>query len=114
MQGQGICRKCKGKAWDVLYVVQDEAGDVVKIGVTSGDPRDRLRRHRRSDLDQVVRLFTGLPEGVAYELEQMVLAVLRDAGEAPVRGREYFPSRVLPLVLNLIDHHPSTRPASNA
>ncbi|MCX4458536.1 hypothetical protein OOK58_42240 [Streptomyces sp. NBC_01728] len=107
LRGQGICRLCKGRTWDVLYVVQDEAGELLKIGITSGDPTDRIRRHRRSGLGQVVRLITGLPGGVARELERTILAALRDAGEEPVRGKEYFLGRTLALVLDLVDNHPS-------
>lgn len=35
--------------------------------------------------------------------EIAVLAALRDAREEPVRGREYFPARVLGLVLDVVD-----------
>lgn len=107
-QGGGLCRVCVGRIWDALYVVADDLG-VVKFGVTSGDPRPRLRAHEKVGLDQVVRLFTGLPEGVAHELETNIRATLRDAREEPVRGREYFPDRVLPLILDLIDHHSAIR-----
>jgi hypothetical protein len=34
---------------------------------------------------------------------------LEDAGEEPVRGREYFRDCVLPLVLDLVDNHPQIR-----
>ncbi|MEV5526356.1 hypothetical protein [Streptomyces prunicolor] len=108
--GDGICRACAGKAWDVLYVVTDDL-DMVKFGITSGDPHPRLRAHERDGLDQVVRLFTCLPDGAAYEIERNILSALQDAREKPVRGREYFPARVLPLVLDLIDHHPTIRAA---
>ncbi|MER7477452.1 GIY-YIG nuclease family protein [Streptomyces sp. NPDC126510] len=107
--GGGLCRFCKGKVWDAFYVVADEINDVVKIGITSGNPRPRLLHHERSGLDQVVRLHTGLPSSVAPELEQTLLAALRDAGEKPVRGREYFATRVLPVVLDLVDNHPAIR-----
>ncbi|WP_331746823.1 hypothetical protein [Streptomyces sp. NBC_00842] len=106
--GDGLCRACAGKAWDALYVVADDL-DVVKFGITSGDPRPRLSVHRRDGLDQIVRLFTGLPDGIARELEDTLRAALRDAREEPVRGREYFPARALPLILDLIDHHPAIR-----
>lgn len=95
------------KPWDVLYVVT--GADVAKVGITFGDPRARLAHHERGDLDQVVRLVTDLPDGVASELEQAVLAALHDAGERPVRGREYFPAQTLPLMLDLIDNHPAVR-----
>lgn len=106
--GAGICSACAGREWDVLYVVANDL-EVVKFGITSGDPRPRLRVHRRDGLDQVVRLVTGLPDGIARALENNIKAALRDAREEPIRGREYFPARTLPLILDLIDHHPAIR-----
>lgn len=106
--GDGLCRACAKRAWNALYVVTDDL-DMVKFGITSGDPRPRLRFHRRAGLDQVVRLFTGLPAGVARELETRIIAALWKAGEEPIRGREYFPARSLPRILHLIDHHPAIR-----
>lgn len=111
-QGNGICRSCAGKAWDAFYVVQDGVRDVVKVGVTSGDPRPRLECHERDGLDEVLRLHTGLPGEVALHLERSILAALRDARETPVRGREYFAGRVLPVVLDLVDNHPVIRSRS--
>jgi hypothetical protein len=108
-QGQGICRFCKGRAWDVFYVVQDDINDVIKFGVTSGNPRMRLGVHERDGFDRVVRLAEGLPGVVAPELERTIIAALRDAREAPVRGREYYRARVLPVVLDLVDNHPAIR-----
>lgn len=98
-------------AWDAFYVVHDGLLDVVKFGVTSGDARIRLARHARDGFEDVIRVHTRLPADVAPELERTVLAALRDAREAPVRGREYFHGRVLPLVLDLVDNHPALRPA---
>lgn len=109
IQGGGLCRFCKGKAWDAFYVVQDDVNDVVKFGITSGNGRIRLALHRRGGLDRVVRLCTGLPGTDAPDLERAVLGALRDAREEPVRGREYFPVRVLPVILHLVDHHPAVR-----
>lgn len=106
--GGGVCPTCAGREWDVLYVVTDDL-EVVKFGITFGDPRRRLRVHQRDGLDQVIRLFTGLPDGVARPLEDNIKAALRDAREEPVRGREYFPLRALPLILDLVDHHPVIR-----
>jgi len=101
------CRTCKGKAWDVFYVVQDDINDLIKFGITSGNGRRRLDVHARDGFDQVVRLASHLPDGVAPELERNVLAALRDVLEKPVRGREYYHVRVLPLVLDLVDNHPA-------
>jgi hypothetical protein len=94
---------CAGKTWDVFYVVIDEVHDTVKFGITSGDPRPRLGIHARNGFDSVVRLIECLPGDLALRLERAVRAALRDAREAPVRGREYFPARVLGLVLDVVD-----------
>ncbi|WP_202234497.1 hypothetical protein [Actinacidiphila reveromycinica] len=104
MSGQGICSICAG-AWDVLYVVADQWSELVKVGITSGDPRPRLGEHRRQlGLDQVVRLLTGLPDGAAYQLEQTVLVALRDAGVYPVWGKEtFYAPRALRRMLDLVD-----------
>jgi hypothetical protein len=113
LRGSGICRICSSKA-TVLYVVVDDSAEVLKFGITSGDARVRLRRHRRDGFNRVVRLLSGLPAGTALELERAALHGLRAADVTSVRGREYFPLRVLPLVLDLIDNHPAVRPATNA
>ncbi|WP_371798979.1 hypothetical protein OG963_14165 [Streptomyces sp. NBC_01707] len=75
----------------------------MKFGITSGDPRPRLQDHARSGLRRVVRLHTGLPDTTAPDLERLILSALREAGEVPMRGREYFPARVLHQVLALVD-----------
>ncbi|MDX3237207.1 hypothetical protein PV392_16315 [Streptomyces sp. ME03-5709C] len=93
----------------MIYVVIDEVTDVIKFGITSGDPRPRLATHARDGFERVERLHVGLPGTTARELETTIRAALRDAGEQPVRGWEYFPLRALPLVLDLIDHHPAVR-----
>lgn len=109
IRGNGLCRFCKGKAWDVFYVVQDDLNDVIKFGITSGSPKQRLAVHERDGFDQVVRLHTGLPDDVAPWLERAIISALRDARDEPVRGREYYRSRVLPVVLDLVDNHPDVR-----
>lgn len=107
--GNALCRRCAYKEWDAFYVVMDDVNDLVKFGITSGNPRRRLWDHGKDGFDQIVRLHEGLPGEVAPELERMILEALRDAGERPVRGREYFRSQVLALVLDLVDHHPAVR-----
>lgn len=102
-RGDGICRTCAGKSWDVFYVVADEIDDTVKFGITSGDPRPRLGNHARDGFDTVIRLIKGLPSDLAPRLERAVRAALRDAKEEPVRGREYFPARTLGLILDVVD-----------
>lgn len=54
-RGGGICRMCAGKRWDVFYVVTDEDANTVKFGVTSGDPRPRLKNHARDGFNTIVR-----------------------------------------------------------
>jgi hypothetical protein len=102
-QGRGVCRFCAGRAWDVFYVVADDSNEIVKFGITSGDPRPRFRQHSRDGFDRVIRLVESLPADVAPRLERAVLAALRDAREVPVRGTEYFPTRTLALILALVD-----------
>jgi len=85
-QGEGACRKCRGKLWDAFYVVEAEDQHRVKFGVTSGDARPRLADHRVAGYRTVVRLLTGLPDGAAPDAERAVKAALAMAGEKPVRG----------------------------
>lgn len=110
-QGRDVCRICRHRVWDIFYVVQDPTVDVIKIGITSGNALERLRKHERDGFDQVVRLAVGLSGDTAPVLERTILAALGDVREKPVRGREYFPARVLPLVLDLVDNHPAIRTA---
>lgn len=107
--GHALCRRCAYRSWDAFYVLIDEVNGLVKFGITTGDPRRRLRDHSKDGFDQVVRLHEGLPGDVAPELERMIIGALSDAREESVRGREYFPIRVLPLVLDLVDNHPAVR-----
>jgi hypothetical protein len=109
LAGGGLCRFCRGKAWDAFYVVQDDLNDVIKFGITSGDPRPRLGNHERDGFDRVVRVHTSLPGDTAPWLERAIISALRDTREEPVRGREYYHVRALPLVLDLVDNHPAIR-----
>jgi hypothetical protein len=102
MKGQGICRACVS-GWDAFYVVRNPETDVVKLGVTSGDPRPRLANHARDGYTEVVRSWRDLPGTTAGELEAESLKLLRLAGIRPVRGREYFPGAVLGMVLHVAD-----------
>ena len=102
-QGEGVCRKCRGKLWDAFYVVEHEDQHRVKFGVTSGDARPRLKRHRAAGYRTVVRLLTGLPDGAAPDAERAVKAALALAGERPVRGTEYFDASCLGLILDVAD-----------
>lgn len=106
-QGQGICFKCRGRIWDVFYVVVNDVSDVVKFGVTSGTAQKRLADHARDGFVRVVRIHVNLPGDTAPELERTIVAALKDAREKPVRGREYYPAHVIALVLDLVDNHPA-------
>ena len=104
--GGGICRACAGKNWDAFYVVADRAAGRIKFGITSGDVRPRLTRHRGRGYREVIRVLTGLPGTTAPGMEQAVLAALRLAGIRPVRGREYYDADALALVLDVTDNYP--------
>lgn len=101
LQGSGICHVCRGGVWDAFYVTASDVA--VKFGITSGDPRPRLRAHARDGLTKVVRLTAALPDGVALSAERRVRAALALAGEKPVRGREYFDVSCLALILDVAD-----------
>ncbi|MEU6221924.1 hypothetical protein ABZ845_31160 [Streptomyces sp. NPDC047022] len=83
-QGGGLCRFCKGSVWDVFYVVVDDENAHVKFGITSGDPRPRIKAHARSGFTRVVRLLEDVPG--ALHLERAVRAALQAAGSAPGTG----------------------------
>jgi hypothetical protein len=107
--GYPLCRRCAYREWDTFYVVVDEVNDMLKFGITSGDPRRRLGEHSKDGFSQVVRIHVDLPDDTAPELERLIVAALRDAREQPVRGREYYHVRALALVLDLVDNHPAVR-----
>lgn len=88
--------------WTVVYVVTD--GRTVKLGVTSGNGQTRLREHVRDyGLTERLRVITGMPDGAAKWLEDQCLAVLREEGAVPVRGREYFDAEWTWLILSIVD-----------
>jgi hypothetical protein len=101
LQGHGVCRYCVGKDWDAFYVVT--SGQVVKFGVTSGNPNPRIRAHANQGYSSIVRLATGLPGTRAPDTERAVMAALALSGEKPVRGREYFDISCLALILDVAD-----------
>jgi hypothetical protein len=105
-QGGGICRVCAGKTWDAFYVVADLAAGRIKFGITSGDPRPRLRQHRAAGYREAVRVMTGLPGTAAPEIESAALAALALAGYRPVKGREYYDADALAVVLDVADGYP--------
>ena len=100
-RGHGICLACAGKTWDVFYVVTHESEPRVKFGITSGSGAPRLRNHRQYGYTTVVQLVTGLPGRVARDTEDAIRATLALAGERPVKGREYFDSSCLGLILDV-------------
>jgi len=100
-KGRGICQVCKGLLWDVFYVVTHDSETRVKFGITSGNPRDRLRHHRRYGYTSVAYLATDLPGTIAPDTENAILSALALAGERPIHGREYFDISCLPLILDV-------------
>ena len=94
----------KGWCGDVFYVVYNPATDVLKFGITSGDPRPRLGYHRRDGYTEVLRTFTALPNGEARALEGELKTLMRCAGVAPIINRlEYFPGAARNAVLGTVD-----------
>lgn len=104
LAGHGICGRCAGKEWDMFYVVA--SGEAVKFGITSGDPRPRLRLHKAAGYRTVVRLLTVLPDDTALELENAVKATLRLARIKPIKGKEYFDIDALAVILDIVDNYP--------
>lgn len=102
LRGTGICRTCAGKAWDVFYVVTSPTA--LKFGVTSGDPRPRLKDHRQRGYRTVVRLHKGLTGTMARDLEIDLINAMKTASVEPVRGREYYPIGALRAVLRVVDN----------
>lgn len=98
-QGDGICRLCAGKTWDVFYIVQHSEADVIKFGVTSGVSRPRLREHKRAGFGRVL-LDMSLSD--AHAVEQLIIRKLKNSGHRAVRGREYFPASSLDEVYNFL------------
>lgn len=109
-QGQGICRGCASKEWDVFYVVKNADEGLIKFGITSGNPRPRLQDHSRDGYRSVVRILTKLPDGFARSIEQAAIVALRRVGERPAKGREYYNARATGLVLDVADNYPDVPP----
>lgn len=101
-QGQGICRRCTRKVWDVFYVLEDEVAGHVKFGITSGDPRPRLRTHFGNGFKTERLVVRDLPGDFAPVLETSIRLALADAGVEAVRGREYFPISATGLILSIV------------
>ena len=99
-QGQGVCKQC-WYDWSTFYVLINRTLGRVKFGVTSSDPRPRIKAHRGRGYRETVRVLRDFPD--AFRLEQHVIATLRDAGIPPVHGREYYDLDPLPVVLDVVD-----------
>ena len=111
LSGQGPCYVCAHSGeWDAFYVVT--SADGLKFGITTGDPRRRLRAHARAGYTEVARLVTGLTGTVALDAERAVRQALALADEKPAKGREYFGTSCLALVLDVADSwlSPPARP----
>jgi hypothetical protein len=97
-QGKGVCRFCKGKDWDVFYILVNDERREIKFGITSGNPRGRLAVHRNRGFSRVV-LVTASP--LALKVETETKMALRAAGVRAIRGREYFPLAALDEVVQV-------------
>lgn len=103
-QGNGICRFCKCKFWDIFYVVANDTECKVKFGITSHNARTRLRHHLGDGFDRTIMTITDLPD--APDLERAVKSALKLGGAKPVRGYEYFDMSALPVILDIADNWP--------
>jgi hypothetical protein len=100
--GQGVCRLCANKEWDVFYIVGTNT-ERIKFGITSGNPQPRLWAHKRDGYTEVIRLYTNLPDPLALQTERTIKRMLSLKNIKPVQGREYFPAIALPIVLREAD-----------
>jgi hypothetical protein len=103
-RGQGVCSFCANRIWDAFYVVAHVSEPRVKFGITSGKAKARLYQHRRAGYATIHLLRTGLPGQAARHTENTVRAALDDAGEHPIKGREYFDVSCLGLILDVAEH----------
>lgn len=102
--GQGICRFCAHNEWDIFYVVVNDAAQRVKFGITTHNPRQRLKEHRRHGYTRAIRIMTDVPD--AASLEHVVQSALLDAGFKPVWGREYYEISAMAVILDIADNWP--------
>ena len=103
-QGQGICAICAGFEYDVVYIVRNPVMNCVKFGITNSEGKSRLRVHRGNGFTEVIRLETGLLDGLAEIIEKKIRVALDMAGAKPVRGREYFSDEHIALIENEIEN----------
>jgi ribosomal protein S14 len=107
--GAGICWDCRGRNWDVFYVLANTGNTRIKFGKTGRDGKQRLGMHRRDGYTEIIRLLTDLPGTMASDIETAVLRSLKRAGAEPIRGREYHDFGVLPIVLDVVSACLGTR-----
>lgn len=86
-QGRGICRFCSNKTWDIFYIVVNKNLNILKIGITSGDPRPRLLNHKSNGYEDII-LIVNNPN--AHDLENFILRSLRANKYSPSIRNEYF------------------------
>jgi hypothetical protein len=103
--GGGLCGTC-GWAWDVFYIVRKPGTGEIKFGITSGDPRPRLSKHRTAGYRERVLVLAGLPGTIAPDTERAAIGALALAGIKPLRGREYYGAEALAIVLDIADNYP--------
>ena len=93
--------------WDAFYVVTGYRAGTVKFGITGGDGRARLDAHRKDGYPVCRLLMTGMPAGMAEDMERALLRALKYIETEPVQGREYFPGECLDMILMLSEHFPA-------
>jgi hypothetical protein len=111
MSGQGMCRTCGivtliTGTWDVFYIVRKPGTGEIKFGISSGNPRPRLRTHYGDGYREQVLVLTDLPGTLAPEIESGAIAALALAGIKPLRGREHYGAEALAVVLDIADNYP--------
>ena len=100
-EGIGICTTCAGRMHDVFYIVSDNLGNI-KLGITSGDPRGRLRDHSYWGYRTILFTRSQLPEYMARATEIRILQDLWfEYGFRPIKGKEYFGPETREVVLKL-------------
>jgi hypothetical protein len=101
-RGYGMCLVCAGKKSDVFYVVQNPLDGNIKLGVTSGNPRGRLKDHEYDGFIRLLFLAVKMPYGVARQTEAQIMQRLYNKhGLYPVRGYEYFGQEAAEIIVDL-------------
>lgn len=93
-QGSGWCEECLRTA-DRYYIVLSDT--LCKPGITGND--SRFSNHARSGLS-LAHLWSGLSHQELTTGEQCILAWLREGGDIPISGKEYFDISLYPLILS--------------